>query len=47
MKKQIKLLKKKGRRGMQDDREGDTHPMDLDVPGTSTTSVGDETMSSI
>jgi hypothetical protein len=29
-----------------DDREGDTHPMDLDIPGTSTAGRGAETTSS-
>jgi membrane protein involved in colicin uptake len=41
-----KVVEEERQKKNTDDREGDTHPMDLDIPGTSTTGTGAETMSS-
>jgi hypothetical protein len=41
-----KVVEEERKKKNADDREGDTHPMDLDVPGTSTAGAGAETTSS-
>jgi hypothetical protein len=41
-----KVVEEERQKKNADDREGDTHPMDLDVPGTSTAGAGTETTSS-